>query len=117
MTGLYVVLSPFQLALDSYGFDYPEDEEACTSEELGLDLLQSVMQEENMPLEVEYCCFNREPTMQTHFRVLKEFNIQHILHSVEGEGGGQNQKKKVFKESSSIRHTITMTLSRTCICM
>lgn len=94
------------------------DEEACTSEELGLDLLQSVMQEENMPLEVEYCCFNREPTMHTHFRVLKEFNIQHILRSVsEGEGGGQNQNKKVFKESRSIRHTITMTLSRTCVCM
>ena len=36
ITGLYVVLSPFQLALDSYEFDYPEDEEACTSEGIGL---------------------------------------------------------------------------------
>lgn len=118
MPGLYVVLSPFQLALDSYEFDYPSDEEAATSEELGLDLLQSVMQEENIPLEVEYCCFNREPTMHTHFRVLKEFNIQHILRNVsEGEGGGQSQNKKAFKESRSIRHTITMTLSRTCVSM
>ena len=113
ITALYAIFSPFQLYLDSYDFDYEDEDYPATSEELGLDLLQSIMQEEHVPIEVEYCCFNREPTMRTHFQVLKEFNIARS----EGEGGGQSHRKKVFKESGSIRQTITMTLSRTCVCM
>eukprot|EP00438_Fugacium_kawagutii_P022794 Skav228499 [mRNA] locus=scaffold1092:347536:347883:- [translate_table: standard] len=115
MTGLYVVFSPFQLSLDTYEFEYEEDDEAATSEELGLDLLQSVMKEEHIPLEVEHCCFNRKPTMHTHFQVLKEFKI--LRNVSEGEGGGESKRKKLFKESRSIRQTISMTLSRTCACM
>lgn len=112
-TGLYAIFSPFQLYLDTYEFEY-EDDEAATSEELGLDLVKSIMEEEGIAMEVEYCCFNKEATMRTHFQVLKEFNLHHVSQA---EGGGQSHSKKVFKESRSIRHTITMTLSRTCVCM
>lgn len=109
-TTLFAVFTPFQLAVESYGFEYPEEEEAATSEELGLDLVQSIMKEEEVPFEVEFCCFDREPTMQTHFHVLKEFRTWRFSRKA---WNGQMTNK----ERESFTRRITLTLSRSCVLM
>lgn len=96
-TQVYVAFSPYQLALETYDFEY-EDEQAGSSEELGLELFQSILQEEEVPFELEHCCFNKPPSMETHFLVLKRCSLKHL-----GEA-------KRF----GLTRAITNTLSRSC---
>ena len=96
-TQVYVAFSPYQLALESYDFEY-EDEQPGTSEELGLELFQAILQEEEVPFELEHCCFDKPPSMETHFQVLKRCHLKHLTEA------------KRF----GLTRAITNTLSRSC---
>ncbi|CAJ1366034.1 unnamed protein product [Effrenium voratum] len=109
---LYVVFSPFQLYLDSYEFEY-EDDEAATSEELGLDLLQSIMKEGRVPLELEYCLFDQEPTLLTHFKVLQEFTSLRHLNHLDPKAEMSSAPRRHMGTGNMAR-AITSTLSRSC---
>ena len=125
LTRLGVVFSPFQLYSEDYVYDYDDEEIPATSTELGLDRLQSIMMQESVPFEVEYCCFDRQACLQTHFEVIREFTM---LRRVFEKREDAPEKESITNAKRSTTFAFALhaarnsvkrakTLSLTCCCM